>query len=197
MRGREDRLYRAPSVELHLAGCFTLEMSQTFSIVEPRSAAETEAFRALNWEYRDFLLALPPPDVEVVRNAYPENKYRTVLEQAGTYNRPPHGMMRLAINQGTAVGCGTIQRLSTEDAEIKRVYIAPAARGLGAGRRIMEHLVADCRTLGFRRILMDTGRLHEAAIALYDDMGFRRHGPYQEMPPEADGIMIYFEMPLH
>lgn len=155
-----------------------------------------EAFRALNWEYRDFLLALPSPDVEVVRHAYPEEKYRTVLEMAEKHNRPPHGMMRLAVYEGAAVGCGTIQRLSTKDAEIKRVYIAPAARGLGAGRRIMEQLVVDCRTLGFRRILLDTGRLLEAAIALYDDVGFRRRGPYQDMPPEADDIMIYFEMPL-
>lgn len=132
----------------------------------------------------------------MVRAACPKKKYRTVLEMAETHNRPPHGIMRLATIEGTAVGCGTIQRLSAKDAEIKRVYISPAARGIGAGRRIMEQLVADCRTLGFQRILMDTGRLQEAAIALYDDMGFRRRGPYQEMPLEADDIMIYFEMPL-
>lgn len=172
-------------------------MTQTLRIAEPLSETEMDAFRAFNWEYRDFLLALPSPDVEMVRKAYPEETYRTVLAMAETNNRPPRGMMRLAVRDGAAVGCGTIQRLSTEDAEIKRVYIAPAARGLGVGRRMMEQLIADCRALGFRRILMDTGRLHVAAIALYDDMGFRRRGPYQEMPPEADDIMIYFEMPLH
>jgi GNAT superfamily N-acetyltransferase len=154
------------------------------------------AFRALNWEYRDFLLTLPPPGVDVVRAAYPDGKYRAVLDASEIENRPPRGMMRLALRDGTPVGCGTIQTLAPGDAEIKRVYIATAARGIGAGRRMMEQLVEDCRTLGFRRILMDTGEPLKTAAALYDDMGFRRRGPYQEMPPEAKGIMIYYEMTL-
>lgn len=166
------------------------------TIIEPTSGAEMAAFRRLSWAYRDLLLALPPPDVALVRRAYPEEKYRAVLAAADTENRPPCGMMRLALRNGEPVGCGTIQSLGSGDAEIKRVYVMDAARGLGLGRRLMERLVEDCRALGFRRILMDTGRLHDAAIALYDAMGFRRRGPYQVMPPEADGVMIYFEMPL-
>jgi GNAT superfamily N-acetyltransferase len=155
-----------------------------------------EAFRRLNWAYRDFLLALPPPDVEMVRHAYPEEKYRAILAAADTENRPPRGIMRLALREGEPVGCGTVQSLGSGDAEIKRVYVAEAARGLGLGRRLMAQLVEDCRALGFRRILMDTGRLLGSAIALYDAMGFRRRGPYQDMPPGAEEVMIYFEMPL-
>jgi ribosomal protein S18 acetylase RimI-like enzyme len=119
-----------------------------------------------------------------------------VLDAGETENRPPRGMMRLVMTQGKPVGCGTVQTLAPGAAEIKRVWIAPEARGLGAGRRLMEQLVTDCRALGFRRILMDTGTHLQTAGKLYDAMGFRRRGPYREMPPEAEGVMIYFEMTL-
>jgi ribosomal protein S18 acetylase RimI-like enzyme len=166
------------------------------AFIEPQGQADMAAFRALSWEYRAFLLTLPGADGEMVRTAYPEARYRAVLDAAETENRPPRGIMRLAILDGTPAGCGTVQTLAPGDAEIKRVWIAPEARGIGAGRALMERLVADCRAMGFRRILMDTGRALPAAAALYDAMGFRRRGPYRPMPPEARGVMIYFEMQL-
>lgn len=171
-------------------------MPPRLDIVEPRTAADMAAFRQLNWDYRDFLLSLPSPDVDMVLAAYPQARYRAVLDAAETDNRPPNGAMRLLRFDGVPVGCGTIQTVAPGDAEIKRVFVLPAARGTGAGRALMQRLIADCRDLGYRRILMDTGRLLTAAQRLYDDLGFRRRGPYQPMPAAADGIMVYYEMVL-
>lgn len=165
-------------------------------IVEPRGAAQMAAFRAMSWDYRAFLASLPPPDDAAVLSAYPEERFRAVLEAAEVANRPPKGMMRLVLKGGAPVGCGTVQTLAPGDAEIKRVWIAPAAQGTGAGRRLMERLVQDCRDLGFRRILMDTGRALTAAQALYDRMGFVRRGPYREMPEEVARRLVFYEMPL-
>lgn len=165
-------------------------------IIEPRTPPEMEAFRRLNWEYRDFLLSLPPPASAIARAVYAEPKYRATLDAAETGNRPPNGLMRLVLDGAAPVGCGTVQTIASGDAEIKRVWIAPGARGLGAGRALMERLIADCRDLGFSRILMDTAASLAPAIALYGALGFRRRGPYQDMPPEAEGVMIYFEMRL-
>jgi ribosomal protein S18 acetylase RimI-like enzyme len=168
----------------------------TLDIVEPRGAARMEAFRALSWDYRAFLARLPPPDDAAVLAAFPEEKFRAVLDAVEQANRPPRGMMRLVLKDGAAVGCGTVQTLAPGDAEIKRVWIAPEAQGAGAGRHLMERLIADCRDLGFRRILMDTGRALTAAQALYDRLGFRRRGPYQEMPEEIARLLVFYEMPL-
>jgi GNAT superfamily N-acetyltransferase len=166
------------------------------SIIEPRTAPEMEAFRRLNWEYRDFLLVLPPPDNAAVLAAYPEDRYRAILDAAENENRPPRGQMRLLLMDGSPVGCGTVQTIGPGDAEIKRVYVAAPARGLGAGRRLMEQLVADCRALGFRRILMDTGRILTTAATLYDSMGFSRRAPYGDLPADAAALRLFFEMPL-
>lgn len=165
-------------------------------IIEPRSTAEMEAFRRLNWEYRTFLLGLPPPHNDAVLAAYPEDRYAEILADAETENRPPKGMMRLLMRDGEPMGCGTIQTIADGDAEIKRVYIAPDAQGKGAGRQMMGQLIADCRNLGFRRILMDTGAVLAKAAALYDSMGFIRRGPYADLPEDAIALRLFFEMPL-
>lgn len=166
------------------------------SFIEPRTASEMEAFRRLNWEYRDFLLSLPSPHNAAVLAAYPEDKYALILDEAEAENRAPKGMMRLLVRDGEPLGCGTIQTIGDGDAEIKRVYIVPSAQGQGAGRQMMEQLVDDCRTLGFRRILMDTGVVLSKAAALYDSMGFIRRGPYSDLPEDAIKLRLFFEMPL-
>lgn len=154
------------------------------------------AFRRLAWDYRDVLLDLPDPDRQVVLAFYPRDKYRAVLDRAEAENRPPHGQMRLLKVDGVPLGCGAIQTIAPGDAEIKRVYVAPEARGTGAGRALMLQLIDDCRDMGFRRILMDTGRLLTAAQGLYDDLGFVRRDAYQPIPEIAEGILVFFEMKL-
>lgn len=165
-------------------------------IIEPQTDAEMEAFRRLNWEYRDVLLSLPPPHSDAVLAAYPEDAYHAILAAVEVENRPPRGGMRLAVQDDRPLGCGTIQTIGPGDAEIKRVYIAPGLQGQGAGRQMMDQLVADCRTLGFKRILMDTGQFLTKAVALYDSIGFTRRGPYGDLPEEAAALRVFFEMPL-
>ncbi|MBF9032013.1 GNAT family N-acetyltransferase [Rhodobacterales bacterium HKCCE3408] len=171
-------------------------MDPALRFIAPETPDDLAAFRRLNWEYRDLLLSLPPEDAAVVTLAYPEAKYRAVLDAIETENRPPRGMMRLVMKDGAPVGCGTVQTFEPGTAEIKRVYIAEAARGTGAGRALMERLIADCRDLGFRRIVMDTGRVLTTAQALYDRLGFVRRGPYQDVPEIAEGRLVFYEMDL-
>lgn len=166
----------------------------TFEI--PEGAEAMAAFRELNWAYRDTLLALPDEHTIIARTLYTSDRFAALLDAADTAYRPPRGQMRLVRLGGRPVGCGTIQTLPTGEAEIKRVYVAPEAQGRGLGRRLMEVLIEDCRRLGFRRILMDTGVVLTRAQALYDSMGFRRRGPYQPLPPEAEGLIVFYEMDL-
>ena len=60
------------------------------AIVQPRTATEMAAFRDLNWAYRDFLLSLPGAEADMARAAYPEARYRAVLDAAEVENRPLH-----------------------------------------------------------------------------------------------------------
>jgi GNAT superfamily N-acetyltransferase len=74
---------------------------------------------------------------------------------------------------GAAVGCGALRRLDAETGELKRMYVAPAARGTGLGRRLVAALEAEARALGVRRLVLETGIRQAAALTLYAATGFR------------------------
>ncbi|OWU78066.1 acetyltransferase [Marinibacterium profundimaris] len=166
------------------------------TIEDPQGPEALDAVRALCWDYLDVLRGLGGIDAEIVTQAYPPEKYAAIMENLALEHAPPAGGIRLARLNGRPVGCGMFHTLAPGTAEIKRVYVAPAARGTGAGRALMEELIATCRASGFERILMDTGRPLVAAQRLYDALGFRRRGPYQEMPGWVRDNLIYFEMEL-
>lgn len=166
------------------------------NIVTPETPEQFDAVRDLCWDYRAFLMGLGGEDEIIVRHAYPEDKYTRILASLETLHMPPNGAVRLALLDGRPVGCGMSHRLFPEVAEIKRVYVRDEVRGCGAGRAIMEALIAQCRAEGYRRILMDTGKVLTAAQTLYLSMGFQYRGPYQEVPDIARNRMVFLEMAL-
>lgn len=165
-------------------------------VVIPRGEAEIAEIRRLYWEYREFLTALGPYDAEIVAAIYPTDKYAAVLDRLKDEHCPPRGVMRLALRDGAPVGCGMVQTWAPGTAEIKRVFVSGKARGAGVGLALMRALIADCRDLGFNRILMDTSKPLVAAQHLYERLGFQRRGPYQPVPDIAAGHLIFFEMVL-
>ncbi|MGK7663857.1 GNAT family N-acetyltransferase [Marinovum algicola] len=141
-------------------------------------------------------MSLSAFDAELVTLFYPEAKYAALMEQIAESHAPPHGFIRLAMLGESSVGCGMVHSLSPGSAEIKRVYVTDTTRGIGAGYALMQSLIAECRRLHFERILMDTSKPLVAAQRLYLSLGFRLRGPYQPVPPEAEGHLLYFEMTL-
>jgi len=73
---------------------------------------------------------------------------------------------------GAPVGCGALRLLDQETAELKRMYVSPSLRGTGLGRRLVAALEAEARALGVRRLVLETGVLQVAALALYRATGF-------------------------
>jgi putative acetyltransferase len=81
----------------------------------------------------------------------------------------------LVVYTGTVpVGCGAIRRLDAETAEIKRMYVDPSARGQGIGRALLASLESEARSLGVKRLVLETGARQPEAIALYAGAGFQR-----------------------
>jgi putative acetyltransferase len=82
------------------------------------------------------------------------------------------GTFLIVYKEGVPVGCGALRLLDAETAELKRMYVAPTARGTGLGRRLVTALEAVARALGVRRLVLETGVRQEAALALYRATGF-------------------------
>ncbi|HEX2410703.1 MAG TPA: GNAT family N-acetyltransferase [Solirubrobacteraceae bacterium] len=86
---------------------------------------------------------------------------------------PPSGAFVLVLVDGEVVAGGGLRRLSDGVAEIKRMYVSPAARGGGHGRRVLAALEAAALELGYERVRLDTAASMEVAMALYRSAGYR------------------------
>lgn len=82
------------------------------------------------------------------------------------------GAFFVAYLAGEPVGCGAVRLIESAVAEIKRMYVAPSARGSGVGRCILQELEAAARTLGVKRLVLETGPRQPEAITLYQRAGF-------------------------
>jgi GNAT superfamily N-acetyltransferase len=104
---------------------------------------------------------------------------------------PPAGLYLLAydpLGRPVATGGWRTQDENEEgysdgDAELKRMYVVPEARGLGLARRILAALEADARAAGRTRMVLETGDMQPEAIALYRSSGYEpcaKFGYYRE-----------------
>lgn len=96
--------------------------------------------------------------------------------------RPPAGCLVLARLDGTPVGCGALKRGGRDTGEIKRMWTAPEARGLGIARRVLRMLEAEARARGIRRLRLETNRALTEAQALYRAEGYREVPRFNDEP---------------
>lgn len=95
------------------------------------------------------------------------------MPQAGTAEfAAPGGRFLVGYDGPLAVCCGGVKRLPDGVAEIKRMYVVPAARRRGVARLLLGALEDAARDLGYDRVRMDTGAKHQHAIAFYEGAGY-------------------------
>ncbi|HEY3348804.1 MAG TPA: GNAT family N-acetyltransferase [Thermoanaerobaculia bacterium] len=106
----------------------------------------------------------------------------------GAYT-PPEGRLLLAFADGAPAGCIALRKIGEEICEMKRLWVRPAFRGTGLGRRLAEGLMAEARAAGYRAVRLDTLPSMAAAQALYLSLGFLDIPPYNDHPIEGTRFM--------
>jgi DNA-binding MarR family transcriptional regulator/GNAT superfamily N-acetyltransferase len=96
--------------------------------------------------------------------------------------RPPHGAFVVVYLRGEPVGCGAVKHHAGEVTDIKRMWVAESVRGLGLGRRLLEHLEGLARQHGSREVRLETGDVLGEAIALYGSAGYVEVEPFNDEP---------------
>ena len=97
---------------------------------------------------------------------------------------PPLGRFFVAVDGERMIGCAG-WRTHGDDAELKRMYTVPAARGRGVARRLLAAVEASARGDGRARVILEMGDRQPEAISLYQSAGYRRipdFGYYKEYP---------------
>ena len=96
--------------------------------------------------------------------------------------RPPQGAMLVAFHGDTPLACVCLHTLSPGLGEVKRLFVAPHARGQGLARRLMRAVEDQARALGMTKLNLDTNAALTDAIALYRASGWQDTAPYTAFP---------------
>jgi len=130
--------------------------------------------------------------------AHPHNPKEAVEQDIASIDKflPPHGRLMLAVYEGKVCGLGSLKSINPEIAEIKRMYVDPTFRRIGAGRAILESLISEAKKAGYKKIRLDSPRFMEAAHALYRSFGFKDIPVYPEVeiPEEFRQYLLFMEL---
>jgi DNA-binding MarR family transcriptional regulator/GNAT superfamily N-acetyltransferase len=96
--------------------------------------------------------------------------------------RAPSGAFLVAYLGDEPVGCGGIKLHPDRPAEIKRMWVAESARGVGLGRRLLEELERRAQTWGAPAARLDTNERLTEAIALYRSAGYVEVPAFNDEP---------------
>jgi ribosomal protein S18 acetylase RimI-like enzyme len=116
-----------------------------------------------------------------------QGEYRPTYPTAAAFT-PPDGVFLVVEDGGAVIGCGGVRRIEPRPEtgevryEIKHLWLAPAARGRGAGRRLLEELERRAVGYGAEELVLDTNASLEAAGGLYRSSGFTEIEPYNANP---------------
>jgi DNA-binding MarR family transcriptional regulator/GNAT superfamily N-acetyltransferase len=197
-RVREARLTRAGEEELALL----VERSDALaaSILDPLDPAGRQELIAAMRTVKRLLTAAEidirpvdaaKPDAQRCVNAYfaelnrrsavPYDPSKGVSAAPHELN-PPAGLFLVAYRHGEAIGCGGVKHRAGGPSEIKRMWVAESARGLGIARRLLSELEAEAVRSGATTVRLETNATLTEAISMYRASGYVEVEPFNDEP---------------
>ncbi len=196
-RVRCVRLSRAGMTELRRLDALSNQLAQ--SMLDPLSAEQSRRLLAAMTEVERLLRAssveIAPEDpagtvaqrcfdqyFAEIDARFREGFDRTKGGSSDADFAPPRGCLLVARLRSEPIGCGALRVLAPGVGEIKRMWIAPGARGLGLGRRLLAELEHLARRRRMRRIRLDTNASLSEALRLYRSAGYNEIARFNDNP---------------
>ena len=140
---------------------------------------------------QDEVVALIRQADALMQSLYPaESNHLVDVESLAAFN--VHFLV--ARERGRALGCGAFVLGEKGQAEMKRVFVDPTARGKGVARALMAALERDAANLGVTLMQLETGIKQSEAIALYRRFGYAERGPFGNY--KSDPLSLFMEKRL-
>jgi GNAT superfamily N-acetyltransferase len=159
-------------------------------------ASDYDAFAGLCREYVDACRARYQDMPWFFEAVFGHQELDEELKALASKYGPPKGRAIIAFAGGEAIAGGAYTKLSEGVCEMKRLYVADRARGLGLGRRLTDALLASARANGYRAIRLDTADRLTEAISMYGKMGFEPAPPYRRYPARLAPHLLFMEKAL-
>ena len=145
--------------------------------------------RQLFSEYTQMLVEGDPSFQKYLKIQHYEDELNNPIEKYGS----PDGRLYIALMDGAPAGCIALRRIDAQSCEMKRLFVRPAHRDKGIGSQLVHTIINDARTIGYRRMLLDTLPFLERAIQMYQKLGFREIPMYNDSPMSSS---IYMQLDL-
>lgn len=139
-------------------------------------------------------------DLEIIRGLFKEyakslgfeldfqDFKKELADLPGDY-APPFGCILLAKDTEQIAGCVALRKMDENICEMKRLYVRPAYRGKGIGKKLSVAIIEKARDMGYKSMRLDTVPSMKQAIALYQSLGFKEIQPYRYNPIEGAKFM--------
>ncbi len=138
----------------------------------------------LSWVFKGIEEHFGVPAGQVV--GMPASDYVPTVIDKVCGDPPPRGVFYLLEVDGNLAGMGGLRFVRTGVAEIKRIYVRPAYRGMRLGEIILQRLVSDATDFGYDRICLDSAPFMKAAQRIYETSGFKDCEAYEETEVPVD-----------
>lgn len=152
------------------------------SIVEAVEGRHVEAVAQLLRDYLLWMRRRYRGHDEMIDAYFDEHAWESELTDLKGHYGAPFGAIVLARVDGTPAGCVMLRGIGESVSEMKRLFVRPAFRGLGLGRRMIDKLMKLSCKRGYARMRFEAGALQSEADALYRSMGFVSIPPYYACP---------------
>lgn len=169
-------------------------------IVETRAAELSTDIEIIQRLWIDYL-TWGNNQMQLLYGVHPHNPEEAVDQDLQNIAKflPPKGRIILAFHEGKDCGIGCLKRIDDEIGEIKRMYVDPSCRKLGAGRAILKALIKAAKEAGYKKLRLDSPKFMEAAHSLYRSFNFKDIPVYPEVeiPEEFRQYLLFMELDLN
>ena len=151
-------------------------------IIQAITPEQLEITKVLFREYQQFL------NVDLCFQGFEEE----LASLPGKY-AAPYGVILLAEYEGKMAGCVAVRAIKENICEMKRLYVKDEFRGLSIGKKLAEEIIKHAKVLNYQKMQLDTLERLQAAMGIYQQLGFQKISPYYANPLDE---VVYWELDL-
>jgi ribosomal protein S18 acetylase RimI-like enzyme len=173
-------------------------MPHMVEIISAQSGRALDRFITLSQEYVNWM-------IEQIRQQYPEldireftseHQYDDIRKKFPGEHVPPYGGLFIAQRGDEVCGCVALGKLTDSICELRTLYVPPAYRGKGMGRKLVEVALKKARKLDYSYARLDTLAFMDSALGLYRSLGFYDIEAYLDMSASLKQHICFLELKL-
>jgi putative acetyltransferase len=173
-----------------------MEKVRNETIVYPNNQEELDHVRKLirgfvSWHRNRHL-----EDIALIDEYFDADVFEEELSTLPAKYAMPRGRLLLAFYDDQPAGCIALHELDAQNCEMKRLFVYEQFHGKGIGYLLAKAIIEEARSIGYTSMKLDTSIRQTEALRLYDQLGFRKTGPYYAVSEKLENWLVFMELTL-